>query len=176
MKPRGFGCTTLVFLFVLGMGVTWLVFTLNGMKLAEESAAWSSTTGTIVKTWMERDEQSDPDGQTEIYFKPHVQYSYDAPGGRYTSQRVDFGAIPSFNSSSRAEDYLDQYPLDSEIEVFYDPDDPGEAVLVREATGSTWSMIGSTALIIFSVVGWVGALVKRNRRQVPFTPGGFSVE
>ena len=166
MKRNSFGCSTLVFLFALVMGIIWLVVTVRGMQLAVESEAWPSTTGTIVDTWIERDERTDSDDGVETYYKPFIKYSYQVNGGTFHSQRVDFGAQPSYSYSSRAEDYLAQYPIGSEVEVFYDPDDYGEAVLVREASGSTWSIIGSSGLIIFSVVGWVGVLVKKKRASL----------
>jgi hypothetical protein len=166
VKKNSFGCTSIALLFMLGMGIVWLVFTLNGMKLASESQAWPSTTGVIEDSWIDRDVTTDSDGDTEIRFKPFIKYSYQVNGATYTSQRVDFGGNKSYNSSSRAEDYLAQYPVGKQIEVFYDPEDVGEAVLVREASGATWSIIGSIAFIVIAIVSWVGALIKRNRGAV----------
>jgi hypothetical protein len=149
------------------MGIIWLVVTMNGMQLAAKSAEWFSTTGTVVDAWIERDTRSDSDGEVETYFKPFIEYSYQVNGDAFHSQRVDFSPQPSYSSVSRAEECLAQYPVGREVEVFYDPEDYGEAVLLREASGSTWSLIGSSALIIFAVVGWVGALVKQKRSQLP---------
>jgi hypothetical protein len=163
VKKNGFGCTTIVFLFALAMGGIWLYVTINGMKLAEASSSWPSTTGIIADTWIDRETSSDADGDVQTNFKPHVRYNYEVNGGSFHSTRVDFGPQPSYSSSSRAEDYLSKYPVGSAVEVFYNPEDFGDAVLLREASGSTISLIGSIVFIIFSVVGWVSALIKKRR-------------
>ncbi|MEN8243243.1 MAG: DUF3592 domain-containing protein [Chloroflexota bacterium] len=166
MKKRGMGCNTLIFLFVFGMGAVWLYVTVNGMKLAEESQAWLSTAGTITNTSIDRVESTDEDGFTDVDFRPVVDYSYVVNEGTFTSQRVDFGSRPTYNSSSRAEEYLAKYPVGGEVEVFYDPENFGEAVLVREASGSTFGLIGGAVMVIGSVVGWIGAFIKSKRMMI----------
>jgi len=166
VKKGGFGCTTIGLLFMLAMGAFWLFYTINGMKLAEASQTWPSTTGIVEDTWIDREVDTDSDGDTRTTYKAYVKYSYQVNGATYSSQRVDFGGTKSYGSSSRAEDFLSQYPVGKQVEVFYDPDDVGEAVLVREASGATVSIIGSIAMMIISVVSWVGALIKRNRGAV----------
>ena len=163
MKKRGMGCNTIAFLFMLGMGAVWLVVTVRGMQLASESETWLSTTGTITETWIERDETTDADGDSETKFKPFLKYAYGVNGGTFSSRRVDFGSQPAYSSSSRAEDYLTKYPVGSQVEVFYDPADYGEAVLVREASGSTFGLIGGAVMVIGAVVGWIGTLIKSKR-------------
>jgi hypothetical protein len=163
MKSRGANCSSFVFLFVMGMGIIWLVVTIQNMQAARDSGDWLSTTGVIEETWVEREERTDADGETEDYFKPYVRYSYTVNGSVYSSQRIDFGSQRSHNTSSGAEKFLTKYPVGAEVDVYYDPAAPREAVLVREASGATWGLIGGSAMVLFSIIGWIGVRVKGQR-------------
>ena len=163
MKNRGANCSSFVFLFVMGMGIIWLVVTIQNMQAAKDSGNWLATIGVIEETWVEREERTDPDGEIEDYFKPYVRYSYSVNESVYSSERIDFGSQRSYNTRSGADNFLTSYPVGSEVDVFYDPGDPLEAVLVREAHGSTWGLIGGSAFILFSIIGWIGARIKGKR-------------
>jgi hypothetical protein len=163
MKRKGIACSTFVYLFILGMGAIWLVVTVQGMNLAKESASWLSTTGTIADTWIDRYETTDADGDAEVRYKPNIKYTYVVNGGNFHSRRVDFGPQPSYSRSAKAEEYLAEYPVGREVEVFYDPNNYGEAVLIREASGSTFGLIGGAVMIVGSVVAWIGGKFKAKR-------------
>jgi hypothetical protein len=172
MKSKGVNCSNFVFLFVLGMGVIWLVVTIQNMQAAKDSGNWLSTTGVIEETWVEREDRTDADGETEDYYIPHVRYSYIVDGSTYTSERIDFGSRRSHNAKSGADNFLANYPVGREVDVYYDPAEPWEAVLVREARGSTWGLIGGSAFILFSIVGWIGVRIKGKRGLAEASVGG----
>lgn len=176
MKKRGVNCSSFVFLFVLGMGVIWLVVTVQGMQAASDSENWLSTSGVIEETWIEREETTDPDGETEDYYKPYVRYSYQANERTFSSQRIDFGPQRSYNRASGAKNFLAQYLEGSQVEVFYDPVEPGQAVLVREASGATWGLIGGGAMVIFSIVAWIRVWIKGKRASTQTTEAGAFLE
>jgi hypothetical protein len=163
MNKRGVNCSSFVFLFAIGMGVIWLVITVQGMQAARESETWHSTNGVIEETWVERDERTDADGEIEDYYKPYLKYSYLVNNRTYSSQRVDFGPQRSYGRASGANKFLAQYLVGSQVEVFYDPAEPGQAVLVREASSATWGLIGGGAMVIFPIVAWIGVRLKGKR-------------
>lgn len=168
MQTRGKGCGILVFVILLLFGIGWLVFTFQGMQLAEESAAWPSVEGEVDRTWIETERREDPDGDTETYYEPFVRYSYQVEGVSYTADRIDFGAKRSYGSRSSANNYLNDYPVGKQVEVFYNPDNPNQAVLVREARGATGSIIAGAAVILVSLVGGIGLLIKGGRKTAKF--------
>jgi hypothetical protein len=163
MKNRGVNCSSFVFLFVMGMGIIWLVVTIQNMQAASDSGNWLSTKGVIEETWVEREEQTDADGEIEDYFKPYVRYSYTVNESEYSSERIDFGSQRSHNTRSGADNFLTRYPVGAEVDVYYDPAEPWEAVLVREASGATWGLIGGGAMVLFSIIGWIGVWIKGRR-------------
>lgn len=165
MKKRGLNCGSFVFIFLLGIGIFWVVSTIQDMQDASDSEDWLVTTGTIEDSWVERDLRTDAEGDSETYYEPHLRYQYLVNGTAYSSQRVDFGQQRSYGWVSRANNFLDQYPVGSQVDVFYDPGSPSQAVLVREAHGATGGLIGGGAMILLSVVGWIGLLIKGKRAQ-----------
>jgi hypothetical protein len=163
MRTGKSGGSFFVLIIVFVAGAAWLFFTFKGMQQAQASESWNSTAGEIENTWIEEDRRTDSDGDWEDYYIPHLSYSYEVGGTNYTSERVDFGSQPSYSNHSRAVNYLSDYPQGSQVDVFYDPADPSAAVLVREASGSTMSLIGGSVMILLSLGGGVLALLRRRQ-------------
>ena len=47
-----------------------------------------------------------------------------------------------------AQDILDQYPINSEVTVYYNPDDPQEAVLVRESKSTKTGLVVGVVMLV----------------------------
>ena len=159
MRNRG---SFLVLVIIFIAGVAWLAFTVKGIQSAQESESWLSAEGMIETTWVDEDRRTDADGDWEDYYEPHLRYSYSVDGAKFSSEKVDFGNQPSYSNRSKANSYLADYSSGAEVEVFYDPAAPGEAVLLREASGSTVSLIGGGLMILLSLGGGIMSLLRRN--------------
>lgn len=166
MIKKTSGCGNFVYLIIFIAGAAWLGLTLYSMQQAKQSASWPSTTGKVDRTWVEESSSTDDEGHVDYSYTPHVRYAYTVDGTQYTSERISFGAVTSYGSDSSARSHLSQYPPGGELQVFYDPADPSKAVLLREAHGSTVSLIGSGVLLLISIFGGVGALFQRIRRPI----------
>jgi hypothetical protein len=59
---------------------------------------------------------------------PDVRYAYEVDGLRYESSNIRF-AQGRTRFRSQAEELVDRYPAGSDVEVHYNPADPGVAVL-----------------------------------------------
>jgi len=92
---------------------------------------WPSTMGTVVMSTVET--RSTSDGYTDY---PVVQYSYQINGQMYQGYKLAPG--PEVGGSG-ARKVAAKYPSGAQVMVFYDPQNPSDAVLERKAPAQ-WLM------------------------------------
>lgn len=151
--------------FLIGSGVCFLFFVIGifimiagirNRKKAEESTSWPSVKGTITRAWIEVQEHRDSDGDRTIRHYPRWEYEFVVSGMTYTGQNIDFSGTQSSMSESKAREELEQYPLNSEVQVFYNPSNPEEAALEPGMEGTMTLIIyggGLAGLMVIIVVG-----------------------
>jgi hypothetical protein len=93
---------------------------------------WPSAMGTIVASSIEQRHSSDS-GWTDY---PSVQYSYQVGGQTYQSMKLAPG--PEVGGSG-ARKVVARYPAGAQVMVFYNPQNPSDAVLERKAPAQ-WLM------------------------------------
>ena len=149
--------------FLIGGGVCFLFFVIGifimiagirNRKKAEESTSWPSVRGTITNAWVETQEHEDDDGSKTITHFPRWEYEFAVSGMAYTNQNISFGGIGGSRRESEARHGLKQYPLNSQVQVFYNPSNPEEAALVPGTQGTMTFIIfgGGLALIMFGII------------------------
>ena len=149
--------------FLIGGGVCFLFFVIGifvmiagirNRKKAEESTSWPSAQGKITKAWVETQEHEDDDGFKTITHFPRWEYEFIIDGKTYTNQNISFSGTAGSHHESDARDGLKQYPLNNQVQVFYNPFNPEEAALVPGTKG-TMSMVifgGVMAFIMFIII------------------------
>lgn len=93
---------------------------------------WPSTMGTVIMSTIEQRHSSEG-GYTDY---PVVQYSYQIAGQGYQSMKLAPG--PEVGGSG-ARKVVAKYPAGAQVMVFYNPQNPFEAVLERKAPAQ-WLM------------------------------------
>jgi hypothetical protein len=70
-------------------------------------------------------------------FRAVFRYAYEARGRTWESEQVSFGASPGATATDpeEARRWVERHPPGSEVDVWYDPADPGRSVLVRGVSG-----------------------------------------
>lgn len=137
MNPVTLGFIQFVLLLAgVGACIAVLIILLLAMiqaAPASSSRSWASTLGIIIASFVayERDAQ-DPKG-LKAYYVPNVVYEYIAGGERQNARRIHFGAPSRMVHKSAAENKLANYPVGAQVNVFYNPDKPDDAVLERQA-------------------------------------------
>lgn len=98
---------------------------------------WPSTTGRVISSEMEaRRSRSGSGGYSTSYYAV-VLYEYMVNGQRLQSNRLTLGTPIGTSFTGRVQKKVLQYPVGSRVEVFYNPDDPTEAVLeIKAPSGS----------------------------------------
>ena len=103
--------------------------------------AWSSAMGTVLASYLER--RSSSDGLTNY---PVVQYSYQVGGQPYQGAKIAPGMEVGGTGAGKV---VNRYPQGAQVMVFYDPNNPSDAVLEKKAPAQ-WLMW--LLLVIFDVM------------------------
>lgn len=138
-------CVGLFALALGALGVVLIVLYLRQPRKSKASGFWTSTTGKITGNKIRVDETQD-DGS--VRYLPEVYFEYEVDGARYEGKRVAFGSEPSFPSRKKVEAFLEAYPEEKSIDVFYNPEVPGEAVLSQTMRKMTANLIVGVLLMV----------------------------
>lgn len=150
----GLICGGFFFLITLAAGIALILFSVNSKKKAGASQQWPKTSGTIFVSEVRQSASTDDDGRTRYAYYPHVEYSYSISGQTYTGKQIAFGGVQGFNNSNQAQTNLIKYPVNAPVWVFYNPQNPAEAVLERIAGGGakTAKTIGIILLVVSACI------------------------
>jgi hypothetical protein len=143
-------CGGFFFLVFLGLGIFLIYRTQQSKKKAQLSQNWPATQGQITDSHVSRSVDTDSDGSTSTAYSAQVAYTYQVLGQAYNGSKIAFGFNPSYSNQSKAQATAARYPVGSAVAVYYDPANPSDAVLERQASGSNVALILG---IIFIVVG-----------------------
>ena len=161
---------------VLIIGIVLLIWSLHILILAQSSNNWSTTEGYIVSSEWTSGRPSDED----VCDKAEVRYEYSVDGREYVGSRVAF-AMDDFCSQSRAIRVVDDYPVGSYVDVYYDPDNPETSVIEPGVTGGV--LVLFIVALIFTSVGilslWKGGYLPTSagnatgKKRKKMTKGGI---
>jgi hypothetical protein len=141
-----------------------LVVLLIVRAITKETSAmkkWPTTAGRIIRSEITTTVQhhrrpNRPRGDYDVtMYVPRIVYAYEADGHSFQSD--DIGWSTSANRRSVAEKQVKRYPLQSQVRVFYNPDDPAQATLspsVGKLALILWFIAAAIAFAAFAV-GWL---------------------
>ena len=108
----------------------FLVLAVMGGRDAEKAVkTWPSVTGIVLSSRAVRRGREGFNDHTSGLF-PEITYSYEVAGKSYTSQNIWPGGGKGYGGPGRP-GILARFPENSQTTVYYDPNDPGSAVLER---------------------------------------------
>lgn len=152
--------TTAIILFLVGglaffitaaLGVIFIILSVRNKKKAQASTQWPSVAGQVSNLEITRNNSQDADGNLDFTYTPIVHYSYQVGGQAFTSDKIAFGAVRNYGLENKAREVLAQYPLGSPVTVYYNPQNPAEAVLKTSASGGRVTLIVGIALLVISL-------------------------
>ncbi len=124
----------MILLFMLLVGIPLVVF-LRAAYKATATNRWPTTDGRITSSDVTSHPSLDSNGLHTTIFEPKVVYEYNVSGQPYHSQQISYGAISGESSPGWAQGIVEKYPAQRTVRVFYNPKQPGEAVLEHAGTG-----------------------------------------
>lgn len=143
-------CAGLIAFGIGGVGIFLIILYFRNKQKAKASETWPRTKGRINFTDVRVDEYEDEDS-SKIRYIPVVRYEYHVGGENYESKRISFGSEPSFVIRKKALQFLEVYPEGQEVDVFYNPEKPKEAVLVQKIRSMTAALIVGIVLVVLMV-------------------------
>lgn len=152
MNLMGGGIALLVSIPFLIVGLVFLFIVVRAGGKVRASKNWPSTSGRVLASDIEMRRSRTGQGGTSTAYYPVVLYEYMVNGRRLQSNRVRFGSDVGFGWTSPAQKVVDQYPPGAMVEVFYNPNDPTEAVLQRTARTANLMFVFIAIVIIGSVL------------------------
>jgi hypothetical protein len=151
-----------MFLLLYGLGF-WLLFfggsggwalfvALSDKKKATLSRNWLSIPGRIVSSQIVEVVHHDSDG-THSGLQLDVEYEYSVAGIQYLNNKHTPGRIPKGIPYRRVAEVENRYALNATVPVFYNPRNPQESCLEREAPLSNLTMVIGIVLLIIAACG-----------------------
>lgn len=123
-------CTSLPLLLVLFMGY----WSLKQSARVKASQAWPSTTGRVLFSSVEQRRRR----KKRDFYCPKVRYEYTVSGKQYQGGALSFGQMVLSDYDAAAQKAA-QYPVGSMVQVYYNPENPADAVLERIAPAN-WEL------------------------------------
>ncbi|RME88469.1 MAG: DUF3592 domain-containing protein [Anaerolineae bacterium] len=149
--------------FGLGMmliGIVTLCAGLFTMTKDAGSAEWPATEGTVIYATVEETTRTYYGGKgrrtTRTVYTPRIEYRYTVDGQTYTNT-----TIGAETSDIRSGIYAGEYAPGKPITVYYNPENPSDAVLV---TGVAGSSLAPGCLGMFFVIGGVALTLQESRK------------
>ena len=105
------------------------------------SESWVAIPATIAKAEVLTSATTD-----STDYRLRVVYEYVANGVPYTGKRIGFGPR-TYVRKKRAQAELERYPVSSTVTAYFNPENPGEAVLVREAPSKALYLVMGIGLL-----------------------------
>ncbi|MBZ0286919.1 MAG: DUF3592 domain-containing protein, partial [Anaerolineae bacterium] len=125
---------------------------LRASRRASVSRSWPATTGKVLAAGIEPRRGHSSNGGSYTSYYPVVQYEYTVNGQRYLGNRINVGNEVGYGWTNMAQRQIDGYAPGSSVAVFYDPNEPANAVLERTA-GTSGKIYWFVAILIFVILG-----------------------
>ena len=144
-----------VFAIFLLMLLAWFTYSLMGFTRALQTKSWPTTTGIVNSAEVKKVASK---GSSQ--YAPIIAYSFQIDNEEYTSEK--YSSTTARGASQWAKDIVDQYPANSEVNVFYNPENPKQSVLVPGLQSDNYWM--TILSLVFSVVVSL-AFVKQLKKE-----------
>ena len=145
------------------------------MRELQRAAKWPSAQGRIVRAESRAVKKNHIEDPTTVGTAALIEYVFSVDGAEYRGRRISIGEVAT--SSSEVDAVLERYRVGRTVPVFYNPDNPKEAVLERDSPASATVMYGIAAGVV--LVGLAVVLIFTRVSQIVgllqpyFPPGAF---
>lgn len=121
------------------------------------SASWQQTKAEVLESSFERGDDD---------FAVDFKYRYAVDGVTYEGERITFFQYAVFANAYQNQRFIGQHPVGATVDIYYDPQEPGRAVIMRVIPLSQlWSpvlLVLCLASVFVSAV--LGAVLRRLMR------------
>lgn len=140
---------------ILGVGLVFLTVALVLLWKCWATESWTETTGEITVSRVAEESKHDAEHGTRTFYRARIAYSYEANGTSYEAMKVRRYDLQS-TSRERVKVIQERYPVGVQVVVFYNPENPRQAVL---EPGASWFQYVFLAFgFVFTAAGLVQLL------------------
>lgn len=140
---------------IIALFLSGLLFWFGWSRQAQawESRNWPETAGRVVHSKVEEHTRR-KSGQIKRLYSADIRYEYSVSGQGYQGKNITW-MDGRTGSRGPAESRASQYSVGTPVTVYYNPDNPKEACLVRTAGWAPWLMMGGGAVIFLGMLSSV---------------------
>lgn len=120
-------CSCLLPVAILG-AVAYFIINRSKQRQAvqQDSATWLNVKGRVLKSRVQ------VSGGDHVSVYPFIEYEYSVGGQSYIGRDVRPGdSLMKRYGQTESYDIVEKYPAESDVTVYYDPDDPSRSCLER---------------------------------------------
>ena len=134
------------------VGIGMLIKLIQQFGNLQQSKHWLSPSGKITSTDLDAQITTDDDGYQTTTYLAKVNFTYEANGSTYESDRVNFDYGMRTSNIRKQQSVVEQYPAGSNVTVYYDPEDPQQSVLEKRVDGAFTTILVSAVFIAIGAV------------------------
>jgi Protein of unknown function (DUF3592) len=127
------GLVALPFIII---AIVFIFLWLRGRRQVSSALNWPAVSGKVVFATVETRHSHSSSGGTSTAYYPNVTYEYTINGQRYQSSQISFGSQVGLGNYNAVLKKVVGYPINSMVQVYYNPDNPAQAVLEKSAPAS----------------------------------------
>ena len=142
---------------VVASGTGLAIYGLILRDRGESTLRWPSVRGKVYASRVV--EEKSRDGDNDTMYRPEIRYEYVVDGKEFAAKRLGLEE-KSASWRSYADGVVSRFPVGREVEIFYNPGNPGEALL-EPADAVKWGRLFFAAGIATGVAGFVWAMIAR---------------
>ncbi|CAI2719063.1 DUF3592 domain-containing protein [Nitrospina watsonii] len=134
------------------VGLGAMVYAKRIEKKAKAARFWPTASGTVKRSSVKLERSGNHAGSYNYgnrTFRADVHYRYKVGSRTYTNNKIMVGGQLQLALKDRAEQHCHNYPVGTEVDVIYNPDNPQEAYLEpHEESSGFIQLVGGVFLAI----------------------------
>ena len=135
-----------VILVIIGLGA-WVYVAFLRRKI-KRSMSWPSTQGEIIQSEVVLTGCGSGNVNSSPGHSAIIVYQYRSRGKRYESNSFSIGGNVSTGSEQKEEEKVRQYPVGTNVEVYYNPENPKDACLERTEKITNVAMLINMIILV----------------------------
>jgi hypothetical protein len=156
----------IVALFPILIGLVLAALGAVKIQKAYDSETWKAAKGIIVSSKT----IAGPKGGTRL----QIEYDYGAYETAFHGKTIFFGDTLTTRNKRFIDRYLARYPMDKEVDVYYNPKDPKSSVLEPGIFRYVLAdMLGGLSFIVLGIFLYIFLLIPKQPRRMTFLFGAF---
>lgn len=131
------------------IGAGLLLFGLLQRRKVRASQSWTKTTGKVYESTVQSEFSPGSGDEPDSWaYYPQVRYQYWTGSEWLCGDRIRFDRH-GYGAPAKAQAELTRYPVGAQLEVYFDPANPSQAVLLRSSsTGWVLTALGAAILLV----------------------------